>query len=67
MVLWWMKSIQVRMDQLLSEVQEEMVEENEELPRPPQDIMVRETQVVVQVAHAHVGDMIQILKDPPTQ
>ena len=67
MVLWWMKSIQVRMDQLLPGAQEEMVEENEELPQPLQDITVTETQMVVQVVHAHMGDMIQILEDPPTQ
>ena len=37
-----------------------MVEENGKPPQPPEDIAVTETEAVVQVVHAHVGDMIQI-------
>ena len=61
MVLWWMKSIQVRMTQSLSEVQEEMTEENWKLPQPLQVVAMTETQAVVQVVCTQVGDMIQIL------
>ena len=67
MVLWWMKSIQVRMTQSLPEAQEEMIEENRELPQPLQDIAMTETQAVVQVVHACMGDTFQILQDPLTQ
>ena len=66
MVLWWMRSIQVRIDHLLPEAQEEMVEENEELLRPLQDIAVTDQSGGAGGMHS-MGDMIQILEDPPTQ
>ena len=60
MVLWWKRSIQVRMTQSLPDVWEEMIEENGEPPQTIPDIMVTETQAVVQL-HACMGDTFQYI------